>query len=293
MTSMSHRLVVVACTLLASLILPACSRSTVMAPTAERGLLLRTLDVPDPVGGTRQARYAVLIPRDLDLSTPQPALLFLHGRGECGTDGSRQAVVGLGSAALLEPAQYPFIMIFPQKPTGELEWGDFEPMVLAILDQAMRDWPIDPDRVVLTGLSQGGHGTWVIAARNPDRFAAIAPVCGYGPVRWGTKSDPVAERESLARGVAHLPIWAFHGLRDDVVLPIETTSMIDAVRAAQSSGTTRPPAPIMTLFPDANHNAWDPAYRGEHATDQGPTRLVTWLLAQRRAQRPQPRAGGR
>src|SRR6185295_549206 len=108
---------------------------------------------------------------------------------------------------------------------------------------AQKEWFIDPSRITLTGFSQGGHGAWVIGSRHTDVFAAIAPICGYG--------DPAGVADKLA--AAGTPVWAFHGLKDDIVNPDETRRMIDAIQAARTSSSAVGPEPRMSLFPEANH----------------------------------------
>ncbi len=249
--------------LAAALLLGACThyheaRAMSSAPNAQ-GLLFRSADI----AGTLR-RYALYIPREYDAAKPWPLVIFLNGSGECGTDGVRQAAVGLGPAILANPDRWPCIALFPQKPDQPSQWDSHDAMVMGLIDAVRKDVNIDADRIVLTGLSQGGAGTWAIGANHPDLFAALAPVCGYG------------EPGKVAPRAATLPIWAFHGLKDDVVKPELTQRIVDAVKAAQAGGI-KGPEPRLTLLPDANHNAWDPAYRNEE--------LPRWLLAQRRPNR--------
>lgn len=196
-------------------------------------------------------RYAVLLPAGYSPARSWPAILFLHGKGECGSDAVSPTHVGLCPAALANPDRWPFVIIIPQKPTQESRWIDHEAMVLAILDDAKREHAIDSSRIYLSGLSQGGAGTWDLAASRPGRFAAIAPVCGYG------------DAGALAPALRATPVWAFHGEKDDIVPPERTRAIIAAIERA--GGTPR-----ATYFPDANHNSWDAAY----ATPE----LPRWLL---------------
>lgn len=225
------------------------------SPGQERGVLFREITV-----NAQTRKYAIIVPRDYDGATAIPAILFLHGSGECGSDGSRQLLVGLAPVMLADPERWPAIAIFPQLPesgtTDKLHWRDEEATVLAMLDATRREWNIDPSRIYLTGLSRGGAGTWFLASRHPDLFAAAMPVCGYG--------DPA----ELAPALTKMPIWAFHGLKDDVVPPEQTKAIVAAIEAA--GGTVK-----TTYFPEANHNAWDPTYR-----DPEPPK---WLFAQKKA----------
>jgi predicted peptidase len=201
-------------------------------------------------------KYVVYVPREFSRSRKWPAIVFLHGAGECGVEGLRQVSQGLGTAILANPAKWPFVVVMPQKPEVRQAWEDHDKAVLAMLDAAIAAYSIDPDRVYLTGLSQGGHGTWAIAARHPDRWAAIAPICGYG--------DPA----QLAGPLKSMPIWCFHGEADTAVPVAQSVGMIEALKALGAS-------PKYTSYPGVGHNSWDKAYRDEP--------LAAWFLEHVRA----------
>lgn len=230
--------------------------------------------------GTR--RPLTIIAPQAGLTQPAdgwPAIVFLHGRGECGDDGVRSTAVGLPPAAITSPERWPCVIIVPQKPGADETWESHEGYVMSALEQACRVHRVDRSRVYLTGLSQGGAGTWAIAARHPSVFAAIAPVCGFAhsavPRSQGVGFGDDALVRSIADrlALADVPIWAFHGERDDVVPPEQTRRLVSAVEAARGGASDRVRA---TYFPQANHNSWDPAYR-----DMG-DELARWLLDQRR-----------
>lgn len=212
--------------------------------------------------------YTVYVPRDYGSpNRPMACILFLHGQGESGTDGNKQIIQGLGSAVQWNAAEWPFIIIMPQKPDAERQWEDYGGDVLDILARVKGQWNIDEDRVYLTGLSQGGHGTWALAAANPGTFAAIAPICGY--------AKPLTP-EAVAAGIGDVPVWAFHGLADDVVPPTGTTAITDLVQRDRAG--KRGAAEVkVSLFEGVNHGSWDRAYR-----ESG---LAQWLLSQRRVRR--------
>jgi len=205
---------------------------------------------------------AVRVPADYDPARAWPLVVFLHGAGECGDDG-RQAQVGLGPAVASRPEQWPCLVLMPQKSTRDREWEEFEGPVLAAIADARARWNVDDDRIVLTGLSQGGHGTWVIGARHPGLFSCLVPVCGYGQVA------------DVAPQVAGLPVWAFHGLRDDIVDPRHTIDIVQEIRRLRAAAGRDPEGVRLTLYPTAGHNSWDAAY-----TEPG---LAAWLLGQVRA----------
>lgn len=204
--------------------------------------------------------YAIMIPEGVNKL--DPAILFLHGFGESGTDGKKQLTVGLPPAVTKDPERWPFIIIVPQKPTHMSEWEDHEQAVLMMLDQAEEDGFLNPDKLAITGLSQGGHGTITIAANNPDRFKAAAPVCGYIQRRVSTEGQRLkvdhatpttAATISAAKALKDIPTQIFHGGADQVVPPEESRSLHQALKELNANTT-------YTEYKDTNHNAWDPAY---------------------------------
>jgi predicted peptidase len=239
-------------TSLALLLLPACASQPARPNIQPSTLLERTVTI-----NNEPHKFAIWVPANYNPKTPTPCVLFLHGSGECGSDGLKQTTVGLLPAAKADPAQWPCIIVMPQKPTQQSEWEDHDLLVLACLTSAQHELNIDQHRTSLTGLSQGGHGTWTIGARHPDLFCALAPVCGYVHMRHGAAApalDP--DQPATLKPLTHKPIWAFHGEKDDVVPPEESKHMIAALKQIHTT-----PEPRLTLFPDANHNSWDAAYR--------------------------------
>lgn len=197
--------------------------------------------------------YLVQLPDGYEEDADQlwPLLLFLHGSGESGDDLDLVRVHG-PPRILSEGGELPFIVVSPQNPN----WIPWMPEVLlGLLDQVTHDYAVDEDRVVVTGLSMGGKGTWDLAAAAPERFAAIAPICGWG--------DP-----EMAPRLAELPTWVFHGALDESV---ELRGSTDLVNALNELG-----APVrFTVYPDGNHgDAWKKAYN-----ESG---LIDWLEKARR-----------
>ena len=215
----------------------------------------------------RELKYAVYVPRVYDPTRPWPLILFLHGSGESGIDGSRQLAQGLPRELVWNPDRWPFIVIIPQKPAQDAEWEQYELELMTMLAHARREYNVDPTRLVLTGLSQGGHAAWVLAARHPELWAAVVPVCGYGSVRFGPAGVPTGTFIELAERIGGIPVWAFHGEADDVVPVRETRAMIAALEAAGAH-------PRGTIYPGVGHGCWERAY--------GEPELPGWLLAQRR-----------
>lgn len=236
-------------------------------PVAARGFLAGAIET----GGERLA-FALYLPRDYAADRRWPLVLFLHGSGECGRDGWRQLTQGLPPAMLAAPERWPVIALMPQKPEVDRDWEEYEPALLELLARTMESLAVDRERVYLTGLSQGGHGTWVLGSRHPELFAALAPVCGYGASRIHLDRAAAPPRaftgvpDDLAPGLAKVPIWAFHGVADPVVPVSESENLARA--AVAQGGNVR-----LSLFEGVGHGAWDRAYR-----DEG---LEAWLLAQR------------
>ncbi len=204
--------------------------------------------------GEKEIRYAVHVPAEYDPKTPTPTIVFLHGIGECGTDGVAPLRVGIAEAIKKNPQEWPFIVIFPQKEKSSDSWGNKDAMVIAILKKTQDEFNVDKTRIYLTGISQGGHGTWAIGANHPQLFAAIAPVCGWGS-------------ESMAKKLTKMPIWVFHGDKDPLVTVEAARNMEKWLKSA--GGTMK-----LTVYPDVGHNSWDKAYRKEQ--------LAAWFLKHKR-----------
>lgn len=213
-----------------------------------KGFLMKSVEVDGKPTG-----YVVYVPPEYDPAKPMPTIIHLNGHGECGTDGLRQ-VFHFGCAVILNVEKWPFIIVFPQKQSPDTAWQDEEAMAMAALDKTRREYNVDQSRIYLTGLSQGGHGTWAIAANHPDLFAAIAPICGSG-------------EKSMAEKLVNMPIWIFHGEDDPVVNVESARQMAEYLKAAGGSCK-------LTIYPGVGHNSWDKAYREEE--------LGEWFLQHRK-----------
>ncbi len=198
-----------------------------------------------------------------------PAILFLHGYGESGTDNDKQLTVGLPTHMDNDPERWPYVLIAPQKPIFNSEWEDHEQAVLDFLDQAIEKGLIDPDRVAITGLSQRGHATIIFAKDHPDRFVAAAPVCGYlRPIFNEPRqriNHPKADAElpefnQAALQLKDMPIWFWHGEIDSIVPVEESRAMHEALLAIDANTN-------YTELPAVDHDAWDPAYSSEELAD--------------------------
>ena len=243
-----------------------------LAQKVETGFLNRTAVV-----GGQSYRYQVYVPFDYSPGTAWPVILFLHGAGERGSDGLLQTNVGLGAAIRRDPTRYPAIAVFPQVPRDSMWAGAPADAGLLALKQTMAEYHVDPDRVYLTGLSMGWHGTWYLAYRNSDLFAAIVPICGWVPEFPQFRgSVPVVPPDSgpplpaMARRLKSLPVWIFHREMDPVVPASGSQDAFAALKDA--GGNVR-----FTQHMGLDHNSWDATYGSKEFTD--------WLFAQHRTRK--------
>lgn len=197
--------------------------------------------------------YVKYLPKGYDETKKYPLVVFLHGAGERGEDLELICKHGFMKHVRESGKEYPFIFIAPQCPLRKY-WGCYTESLLAFLDDICKELPVDPDRVYLTGLSMGGTGTWMLAMADPERFAAIAPVCGSG-IYWNTGY------------VSNIPIMMYHGDCDETV-PIQNS--IEMLKSVNQRGGN---AQIKICY-GVKHNAWDMAYAGDELTD--------WLLSHKR-----------
>lgn len=197
--------------------------------------------------------YAQYLPKDYDESKKYPLVIFLHGAGEVGDDLDVACSHGYMKYVREEGKEYPFICVAPQCPSGKY-WGCFTESLIAFLDYIIDTLSVDKQRVYLTGLSMGGTGTWMLAMAAPEKFAAIAPICGSGIVwNWGAFKK--------------IPVYIYHGDCDDIVPIDESITMLKSVN--KNGGNAQ-----IKICYGLGHNAWDIAY----ADDE----LIDWLLSHKK-----------
>lgn len=182
-----------------------------------------------------------------------PAIIFLHGAG---TRGNNIEVL----------KENPFFTGNSQANCDDFPFAVFSPLCYAdtwfdIFEQLQRfvkmvsNHPqVDSERLYLLGTSMGGYGAWQLAMSMPDLFAAIVPICGGG-MKWN------------AARLRNVPVWAFHGMDDQTVPPIQSIQMVDAVNEAGGNAK-------ITLLNNMDHNCWDYAY--------GLRELFDWMLIQKK-----------
>ena len=222
--------------------------------------------------------YRLLLPENYDPAKKYPLILFLHGSGERGNDNELQLVHG--AILFLRDSirkNYPAIVVFPQCPLNSY-WSNVhftidtvskkrimqfpvnsEPtiamkMLLRLLGKLQHDYKLDKKRIYVGGLSMGGMGSFELVSRKPKLFAAAFPICGG--------ANPVT-----AKKIKEPAWWIFHGLKDNVVDPDLSRQMATALKEVGADVK-------LTLYPEANHNSWDPAFAERD--------LLFWLFSQRR-----------
>ncbi len=205
--------------------------------------------------------YLLFLPDGYKKTGPNkwPLMLFLHGAGERGTNVDKVAVHGPPKIVKTKK-DFPFVLVSPQCPLDRV-WRDDE--LLALIDGMIAKHNIDTNRIYLTGLSMGGYGSWSLGTKYPERFAAIAPICGGG--------EPIAVMLSGRQRKAtlnSLGVWAFHGAKDPLVLLEESQRMTNALMRAGCKDVK------LTVYPDAGHDSWTQAYNEPE--------IWNWFLAHRR-----------
>ena len=221
--------------------------------------------------------YRLLLPENYDHTKKYPVIFFLHGAGERGNDNEKQLVHG--AKIFLRDSirkKYPAIVVFPQCNTNSY-WSnvlrvyddnsrvfhftkDEQPTrYMELLNQlvgfVMETYPVNEKQVYAGGLSMGGMGTFELVYRNPGLFAAAFPICG-------------GANKKTARHMKNVNWWIFHGAKDDVVPPLHSEKMVESLKKEKAKVK-------FTLYPEANHNSWDPAF--------AEPKLFEWLFIQAKA----------
>ena len=198
--------------------------------------------------------YLQALPTDYaETNKNYPLVIFLHGSGECGngtTELDRVAIHGYPKHAD-EGRDYPFILVSPQLPEGKY-WGAYIESLNLFLDHLIDTLRVDKKRIYLTGLSNGGTGTYLWGQANADRFAALVPVCGAG-ILWSV------------RELLNVPLWAFHGDCDGCIDYTESVRMVEGINALGGNAK-------LTIYPGVGHDSWVYAYADEE--------LMNWMLEQ-------------
>ncbi len=179
-----------------------------------------------------------------------PLVLFLHGAGERGDDLEKIKLHGIPKL-ISEGRTFPFICIAPQCPNeGYWDMPEYVSSLISLTREVEREHRVDSNRIYGTGLSMGGLGTLAMAIRNPKLFSAIIPICGG------------ADMENIHR-LSELPIWLFHGDRDDVIPLDNSISIYQDLRLVNEHV-------FLTIYGDVYHDSWTQTYENDDIYD--------WLL---------------
>lgn len=203
--------------------------------------------------------YLLFLPQDYGVEPGKkwPLILFLHGMGERGND--LELVKKHGMAKILDKKDdLEFIVVSPQCPDDSF-WPAETEALNALLDTIVGAYAVDTSRIYLTGLSMGGYGTWHLAAEHPERFAAIAPICGGAMFFSGLAAKIGALKD--------VPVWAFHGARDRTVSVAESADLVGALKKCGGQAT-------LTIYPDADHDSWTRTYDNPE--------LYAWFLSHKK-----------
>ena len=216
------------------------------------------------IDGQDTLNYRLLVPKDFEKSKKYPLHLFLHGYGEKGADNKLQLkYIAKLFTNKKNRSLYKSFGVFPQFPDGD-SWTNREKvssnkdmyykffenkkstkslsLVIKLMDSLVKTKNVNTERVYVTGLSNGGMGTFEMLYRRPDMFAAATPICGG------------AHPETAKLFAKKTPVWIFHGSEDNVVHPLYSVKMVEAI--IEAGGT-----PKFTLYDNVNHDSWLNAFK--------------------------------
>ena len=247
--------------------------SVTAAPTATVPAttdVLRAWPQDTPGGSAPPLGYLEYLPPSYALEAePSPLLVFLHGGGEAG-DGSAETldlVAKLGIPQLIAdgdwPADHPFVVLAPQYGTVPAsDRCDVADDVARFLEFALLTYNVDRSRIYLTGISCGAIGIWdYIAVDGGEVVAAAVPIAGHA--EWALEEADCDQLASVA-------VWAFHGAIDEVVPVVHIEGPMDKVTECYRPD---PSDWMLTVYPDADHDAWTRTYDLSAGHD-----IYAWLL---------------
>ena len=252
-----------------------------------------------PLGTTdASAGFDEYLPPSYTATGPKsPLLLFFHGYGETGdgTPGALSKLVAAGIPKYIYVGGWdtarPFVVLAPQhvEPAPGFDfsscdgvaWGGSCNMqvqhdrnnaspafcttpdeVDTFIDYAVAHYNVDPARVYITGLSCGAYGVWEYLAKYHGalKVAAAVPIAGDGRPAWAPSYC----------GLGATPLWAFHGALDETVNPLGSIEPMDGLAACHIVPADQAK---LTVYPERDHNSWDPAYAGANGDD-----IYDWML---------------
>lgn len=218
--------------------------------------------------------YRLLFPENFDPAKKYPLLFVLHGAGERGNNNEAQLIHG-GKLFLNADVRkdYPAIVVFPQCPK-ESYWSNVNierdssgrrqfnfqrggkptkamAALMGLTERLTAKPFVDRDRVYVGGLSMGAMGTFELLRRQPKVFAAAFAICG-------------GDNPKNVKKYKKVPLWVFHGEKDDIVPVSLSEQVVGALRDKKASVK-------FTVYPGVNHNSWDNAFQERE--------LLPWLFS--------------
>ena len=216
------------------------------------------------IDGKDTLNYRLLLPKKIKKNGKYPLHLFLHGIGERGNDNKKQLkyIAGL-FINQRNRNYYKSYGVFPQCPDND-SWStrkiveskngmnhkfyeNKKPtralnLVIKLMDSLSKVKNVNQNRIYVTGLSNGGMGTFEMLYRRSNMFAAGVPICGG------------ANPKTAKLFAKKIPVWIFHGAKDDVVHPLYSLKMVEAIIEAGGK-------PKFTLYDNVNHESWINAFK--------------------------------
>ena len=227
----------------------------------------------------QEYKFRIYVPPNRPAGERTPVMLYLHGSGARGDDNQAQ-IEGMQFYVRQNPERFTFIMVFPQCRAETFWAGEMLNQAMAALDQTVKEFNGDPNRLYLAGYSMGGFGTWQAAVAYPNKFAALVPIAGgvkpQGPVpeeqmamlapavRQAAESDD--PYKAFADVIGNTPVWVFHGGADDVVSPEGSRQMVETLKANGN--------------PNVRYTEFENVGHGSVANAFNETDLFDWLAKQ-------------
>jgi predicted peptidase len=226
----------------------------------------------DTTGSESVLPYRLFCPTDVKAQTKYPLIVWIHGFGP---DEVKHPNIGqLNHLWLIFPSPSSlkdchFFLLAPQNSDSATWHPDLSQPVVDLIGDVVAKHPVDTNRITMVGISSGGTASWEFATRNPDLFAAIAPLASFSNA---TSQDINTSAVQGLERITHVPVWSFHS-QEDGYSPEADRRVIEELQSLGGRGA-------LTLIPWKDHNCWSAAF-SKHG-------LLNWLLAQRKDSQSDP-----
>ncbi|MGB3183442.1 MAG: hypothetical protein WBB45_18785 [Cyclobacteriaceae bacterium] len=204
---------------------------------------------------SRQAGFLSYLPESARKSDEShPLLIFLGGNGEVAQQGAINLLRNHTLPLYIKQGMdLPFIVVSPQHVRNHWDHNFID----EVIEEAKERYNVDETRIYMTGISGGGFGTFNYAVNHPEKLAAIVPIAGGGNTYKACELNDIA-------------VWAFHGDRDNIVVPQKSIEMVEAINSCDPSPYV---SAKLTIYPDVYHNSWRMTYDGSEGHD-----IFDWML---------------